>query len=331
VTVTYDTTLLNYDTKTQRLALQHTKTGRRSTVIAELVIGADGINSQVRQALDRADGISSVIEELSWGYKNIFIRARGGQPLPLRDDAFHCWPRKLTGMVGMANRGFFTCTLILPLHGENSFDSLHTKPALKTYFAGYYPELSPYIESFAAGFVEQRPTVFRTLRCPRWYYQGQCVLIGDAAHAMTIFMGQGINAAFDDCATLAQLLKDNPADYEAAFRRFQQIRKVNTDTMSDISLQRLVELKDKYGSQLFLAKTQLEMLLERRLPKLWLSQYTLIVHTLLPYAQGLKRYNRQRFIARLLGLDVATLLLGTYFSFRKALRAVRTNTPVDAC
>lgn len=315
--VTFDVEVIDIDLKKRELVLKDKNSARRMRKKSDLIIGADGINSQVRLALESAGETTAWIDEMSWGYKNILLKESGSQTLPFRNDAFHCWPAQKSSMVGMMNREFFTSTLILPLRGEDSFESLNTKKALSEFFRIYYPDFSKYVNEFADDFTRAKPTVFRTLHTSKWYYKDFVILIGDAAHAMTIFYGQGVNSAFDDCVTLAKLIKKHPTDFETAFRHFQAVRRRNTEVIAALCLDRLDALKSKYSSPYFLAKTRLEMKLEKLLPNLWLSEYTLMVHTALPYADGLKRYQKQRRIARLLGMDIATLLYGSYLSLQE--------------
>jgi len=322
IRVTFDCEAADVDLEKCELTLNYKKTGQQVHKKTATIIGADGINSRVRQALEEAGQTVAKIDELKWGYKNILIKKNGEQALPFRNDAFHCWPCKKSSMVGMANREFFTCTLILPLSGEGGFEGLRTKNALLQYLRTNCPELCPYIDSFADDFIARQPTIFRTLHTSRWHYRDRVALIGDAAHAMTIFYGQGVNAAFDDCVLLARLIKAHSPDIEKAFAQFQSIRQEDTEAIANLCLQRLVALKDKYSSPFFLAKTNIEMALEKLLPDIWLSEYTLIVHTQLPYADGLKRYNLQRNIAHLFGMDIAVFIYGSSLLARNGIKTL---------
>lgn len=325
IKVTFDCEAVGIDLEKRELLLRYKQTGQQVRKKAPTIIGADGINSRVRRVLEGAGQTAARIDELQWGYKNILIKKIGNQALPFRNDAFHCWPCKKSSMVGMANRGFFTCTLILPLDGEASFESLKTKSSLLRYFSKNYPDLCPYVDRFADDFIARQPTIFRTLHTSKWHYRDQIVLIGDAAHAMTIFYGQGVNAAFDDCVILARLIKAHSPDLEKAFAQFQATRQKDTEAIANLCLQRLVALKDKYSSPFFLAKTNIEMALEKLLPDFWLSEYTLIVHTQLPYSEGLKRYKRQRTIAHFFGMDIATFVYGLFLLAKKEFRIAVTG------
>lgn len=320
IATTFNYELLDVDLEHHSLKFTDTKTGEIIRKKASMLVGADGINSKVRQAMVDASVTNAHIDALPWGYKNILIKASDDAPVPFRNDAFHCWPCKQSSMVGMTNRGFFTCTLILPLYGPNSFETLNNVAALKRYFTDNYPDLLPYLDSFASTFMHSQPTTFRTLHTSKWFYQDYSVLIGDAAHAMTIFYGQGVNAAFDDCVTLARCIANHPTDMEAAFSKFQTLRKRNTEVIANLCLDRLAALKDRYSSPFFLARTHLEMKLEKLFPNRWMSEYTLMVHTDLPYADGLKRYEHQQQIARLLGLDLAVFTYGLYLLLKQKMQ-----------
>jgi kynurenine 3-monooxygenase len=307
VHVFFNEKLTYFNLKQKELHFENIVTGEKTVKNAAMIIGADGIHSVVRKTMEKEKITKTEIDKRTWGYKNIYIPEDQGKGLAFDKHAFHLWSRKNTAIFGMVNKGFFTCTLVLPLSGENSFESLSCKESVLLYFKKNFPDLSPYMEEHADEFVANQPTTFTTLYTSQWSYKDSVVLIGDAAHAMTIFLGQGINSAFDDCLHLAECLKQFPP--QKAFVQFQNLRKANTDTIAEICILRFTELKDKFEDQHFLAKKMVEERLEALFPKRWWSLYNLLVHTDLPYAKALQKYNRQLLIARLLGYDVVAGIL----------------------
>ncbi len=318
ITVFFNEKVTAVDSKRKLLYLENAVTLKKTTKKVHMIIGADGINSAVREFLEKTKNTQSRLEQLSWGYKNIYIT---DNQLEFAPNAFHLWSRKNAAIFGMMNKGSFTCTLTLPLSGKNSFQSLNTINKVKRFFSIHFPDLIAFLPSFAEAFVKTKPTVFKTLYTSHWFYKDFIVLIGDAAHAMTIFYGQGINAAFDDCRFLSLCLRKN-IDYNKAFYEFQTLRKKNTDVIADLCVKRFFDLRDKYESPFYIARGQIDSALESLLPGKWQTLYTLIVHTKLPYFEGLKYYQKQKLIGRILGLDILVLLLGIYSLVKKQILAI---------
>ncbi|OGG59811.1 hypothetical protein A2765_04460 [Candidatus Kaiserbacteria bacterium RIFCSPHIGHO2_01_FULL_56_24] len=305
IRVQYDERCVEVDFENRTIFLEHRETGERRQHAVCLLIGADGIHSTLRKEMERAGLTDARLDVLDWGYKNIYIPAPKDGPLPFRGDAFHLWSKKSAAVFGIPNRaGFFTATITLPLTGPGSFESLTTRESLVAFFRDLCPDLAPYIAAYAGDFLEQPTTPFTSLYTSKWYYRDFCLLIGDSAHAMTIFYGQGINAAFEDCRIFAECLDCYYPDMETVFQMFQERRRPHTDVLAGACLRRFVELRDKYESSFFVARSSVEIALEKHFPNSFHSLYTLVVHTTMSYGSAYQRYTKERRLARLLGMDV---------------------------
>ena len=163
----------------------------------------------------------------------------------------------------------------------------------------------PLIGPFLGEYLKAPPAMFPTTKVSPWHYRGQVLLIGDACHTVTPFYGQGMNAAFEDCAVLDECLSRNGENLEATFEQFQDLRKRHTDVLADLSIKNFLELRDKVRSPVLLARKKMDSVLHKLFQDSWMPLYTLISHTTIPYADALDRYERQCRRGRLLGLDIA--------------------------
>jgi kynurenine 3-monooxygenase len=309
----YQCLYLELDKETATVRLRHNLTGEENSVTADFVVGADGAFSAVQRALrQQTDYFTYRQEILEWGYKEIQMgrRTDGSVPLP-NIEALHLWGRDNGLVVGHPNDdGTLTATLFLPNEGSSdSFAALQTPPAVQSFFEGEYPELLTLIPDLVDQYFQHPTGQLVTNTIAPWYYRDKIVLVGDACHAVYPFYGQGMNAAFEDCLVLDECIERHPGDWQAAFKQFQTIRKVNTDTLAQLSRRNFIELRDKVRSPFFLWRKRLDIALNRLLPKLWLPLPTMIIHTTIPYAAAVKRAKYQDYVLYGLVGSVGILLL----------------------
>jgi len=308
ITTHYNERCLEIDVEKREIELEHTTTKARSRLRVEFLVGADGIHSAVRKAMEQEGHVTSKLETMDWGYKNMYIKGPQDGVVPFQRNAFHLWSKKHAAVFGIPNRGnFFTCTITLPLTGPDSFESIQDKPSFEKFFSEYFPDLYPHLVPCVEDFLSQPATPFTSLYTSKWYYRDFCTLLGDAAHAVTIFYGQGINAAFEDCRIFAECLDLYYPDLETVFQMFETRRKPDTDVLADVCKARFIDLKDRYESPWFVSRSNVEMLLENYFPTKFHSLYTLIVHTTMSYAGAYKRYRKERHFVRSLGMDALVL------------------------
>ncbi len=190
-------------------------------VPAELIVGADGAYSAVRGQLQKQERFNYRQDYLGHGYKELTIPAGPGGSYRLEKHALHIWPRGDFMMIALPNQdGSFTCTLFWPFEGPNSFAALQTEDAIQAYFQEQFPDVVPLIPTLARDFLDNPTSPLVTIRCQPWHWGERVVLLGDACHAVVPFLGQGMNAAFEDCTVLAECLARH-TDRRAAFSAYE--------------------------------------------------------------------------------------------------------------
>jgi kynurenine 3-monooxygenase len=267
-------------------------------VPCETVIGADGAFSAIRARLQRQERFNFSQDYLAHGYKELAIPPGPNGAFRMEKHALHIWPRQRFMLIALPNQdGSFTCTLFFPYEGEPSFASLQTARDVVSFFEQQFPDAVPLMPSLAEDFFSNPTGPLVTIRCSPWHHDGKVVLLGDACHAVVPFLGQGMNAAFEDCSTLARCLAEEP-DHELAFRAYENARKEHTDTLADLAVYNYVEMRDHTGSRLFLLRKKWEILLHKLFGSWYVPLYTLVSFTRTPYANALRRARKQDRIVR---------------------------------
>lgn len=275
--------------------------GRRAP--AEVVVGADGAFSAVRQAMQRRERFDYSQEYLGHGYKELSIAPGPGSGFRMEPHALHIWPRGGFMLIALPNSdGSFTCTLFAAYEGPNSFASLTDDRDVLAFFERQFPDAVPLLPDLAAQFRHNPVGSLVTIRCSPWHLGGRAVLVGDAAHAVVPFLGQGMNAAFEDCSVLMGCLKRHDGGLEHAFAEYHDLRKRDLDTLAALCVDNFLEMRDRVGSRWFVLKKRLALLLHSLLPG-FRPLYTMVEFTRIPYAEAVRRARRQGRI--LLGAAVA--------------------------
>jgi kynurenine 3-monooxygenase len=295
-TVHFDQGLASADLERGTLTLRAAD-GSERTVDAPVVIGADGAGSALRAAMHQHSPLGERIEELGHGYKELEIPPRkdANGPFAIERNALHIWPRGHYMCIALPNReGSFTVTLFLPNDGEHpSFRTIAGAGAAEAFFRTEFPDALDLMPDFAADWSAHPVGSLATLYLDRWHIGGRALLIGDAAHAMVPFHGQGMNCGFEDAAELARLFDATPDDPAAVFAAFEAIRKPNADAIARMALENYVEMRDKVADPHFLRMRELGGLLAERSPTHYLPRYRMVTFTHLPYAYALERGRAQ--------------------------------------
>jgi kynurenine 3-monooxygenase len=279
-------------------------------VAAEIVIAADGAYSAVRSHLQRRERFNYQQDYLSHGYKELTIPAGPAGSFRLDKNALHIWPRGDLMMIALPNAdGSFTCTLFWPFDGPNSFAALTDEKAVVAYFREQFPDAVPLLPALAEEFLHNPTGSLVTIRCQPWHVADRVVLLGDACHAVVPFLGQGMNAAFEDCSVLNHCLAEQGSDLCRAFDVYEALRKGNLDTLADLCVENFYEMRDRVGSRWFLLRKKLAIVLHKLFPRWYLPLYTMVEFTRIPYASALRRARRQdRVVAAVVsGLVVVTV------------------------
>jgi kynurenine 3-monooxygenase len=263
---------------------------------ASVVLGTDGAGSAVRGHLLAHDLLAERLDFLSHGYKELTIPATPTGEFAMDPHALHIWPRGEAMMIALPNPDrSFTCTLFWPNAGTNSFASLSSPAAIQRHFATHYPDV-PLLAPDLVGDYQHNPVgMLGTVRCAPWHAYGRVGLLGDAAHAIVPFYGQGANCAFEDVVELDRCLDEVGDEWTRALPLFEARRRDNAEAIATMALDNFVEMRDKVASPVYQARRKVEHTLERALPGRYVSRYELVSFTTTPYAQVMRRVRRQRW------------------------------------
>ncbi len=276
--------------------------GPRSAVevAADFIVGADGAYSAVRGQLQNQERFNYRQDYLSHGYKELTIPAGAGGGFRLDKHALHIWPRGSFMMIALPNQdGSFTCTLFWPFEGPNSFAVLNNAEAIRAFFQRQFPDVVPLIPTLPEDFLHNPTGALVTIRCQPWHWGERVVLIGDACHAVVPFLGQGMNAAFEDCTVLCACLARH-ANRQNALASYEALRKEHLDTLADLCIENFLEMRDRVGSRLFVFRKKVAILLHRLFPRWYVPLYVLIEFTRIPYADAVRRARRQDWVVRVI-------------------------------
>src|SRR5882724_111789 len=289
---------------TEAVACLEIETGQ-VTARGDAIIGVDGAFSAVRQSMQRQlKGFDYDESYLAYCYKELTIPPAPNGSWRMEKEALHIWPRKSFMMIALPNPdGSFTCTLFWEFEGPRSFATTKTDDDVRRFFEEEFPDAVPLMPNLIDDFKNNPTGSLVTIRSAPWFYKDKVALVGDAAHAVVPFYGQGMNAAFEDCVVLNECLQDfAPAtagpssggqDRQRAFAEYFQRRKVNADALADLALENFIEMRDKTASRAFRAKKKLDHFLEAALPGTYLPLYTMVTFTRIPYAEAARRARLQ--------------------------------------
>ena len=258
------------------------------------LVGADGAGSVLRQQINAVSPLGERLEWLDHGYKELEIPPRVDGGFSIEPHALHIWPRGRYMCIALPNdERTFTVTLFLPNAGDPSFATIETGEQAVAFFARDFADALPLIPDLAHDY-ESHPTgTLATLYLDRWSLDGKAVLIGDAAHAMVPFHGQGMNCAFEDCVALADRL-DADADLATAFTTFEAIRRPNALAIQQMALENYLEMRERVDDADFLLQRALERALAERHPDRFVPRYAMVTFRRVPYATALERGRIQR-------------------------------------
>ena len=291
--------------------------GRREEATADLVIGADGAFSAVRSAMQRTPRFDFSQSYLPAGYKEMTIPPAVDDSGPhgrfrLEPEALHVWPHGGSMMIALPNvDGSFTCTLFWPFKGEHSFATLDdaTDEEVVRFFERHYGDAVPHMPTLVEDWRANPTSALVTMRCRPWH-RGRCVLLGDAAHAIVPFYGQGANASFEDVESLVDALASNPDDLDAAITAYESGRIDNGNAIADLALDQFVDMRDRSGSRWQRFKKKGSQVLGAFVPG-WIPLYDMVSFTRIPYAEALARSRRQATAAWIVAVLLGLLLLAT--------------------
>ena len=270
-----------------------------STLNFELLFGADGSYSATRLTHQlQHDRFQYQQFYIDYGYKELHIPAGNNGEFLLEKNALHIWPRGKYMMIALPNTdGSFTCTLFFPFEGEPSFKTLDTKEKVRAFFNDTFADAAKLMPGLADLFFSNPTSSLVTVKCFPWIRDDKFALIGDAAHAIVPFFGQGMNAGFEDCSVLNGLIEKHSENWTAILHEFQQLRKPDADAIADLALTNFVEMRDKVADKKFLLQKKIEAAFSTKHPDKWIPAYSMVTFSpQIRYSDALKKGNRQQAI-----------------------------------
>jgi kynurenine 3-monooxygenase len=266
------------------------RNNRRLTVAMEPMLATDGAGSLMRREMSAQNLIRACEADLEHGYKELSIPAGPSGSYSLAADALHIWPRGGYMMIALPNEdGSFTATLFLPKHGAVSFESLDRQELIGKFLAEEFPDVQALMPNGAEEFAAHPLGFLGTVSAKPWRFQDRAALIGDSAHAMVPFHGQGMNCCFEDCIEFDACVGRN-ADWGSAFMEFEHSRKANTDAIAAMALENYLEMRERVVDVRFRLQQALALELERRFPRRFIPRYSMVMfHHEIPYHVALER------------------------------------------
>jgi kynurenine 3-monooxygenase len=283
------------------IVFEHSVTGNKQRVKGDIIFGSDGafaasrLQHQLQQ--DRFEYQQTYID---YGYKELTIPAGEGEQFRMEKNALHIWPRGNYMLIALPNPGgSFTCTLFFPFDGNPSFASIDTKEKLHDFFATSFADAFAMMPSLAAEFFANPTGSLVTVKCYPWVRNSKFALIGDAAHAIVPFFGQGMNCGFEDCSVLNSLIGKYNGDWSSVFSEYQQLRKPDADAIAELAVNNFVEMRDKVGDPKFLLQKKIEAQFSAKYPDKWIPAYAQVTFSpQIRYSDALRNGARQEAIMK---------------------------------
>jgi len=260
------------------------------------VFGADGAGSVVRQYIDSNSDKPSKSEPLGHAYKELSISANAAGEFKLEPNALHIWPRGQFMLIGLPNTDrSFTCTLFMPNEGDVSFKSLKTEADVVDFFNTHFSDALPLLENFPQSYFENPTGRLATVYADNWYYKN-FYLIGDAAHAVVPFFGQGMNASFEDCTVLMDCVDSGDDNWLDIFSSYNKMRKSDADAIAQMAIENYIEMRDSVAQSDYKAKREIANSLSIEFPDRFIPRYNMVSFTSIPYSEVYKRGKIQQEI-----------------------------------
>lgn len=298
VTIQFNERCTGLDLETNVIRFENSVTKKSTTVTSDLTFGADGAFSaarlQMQLGTDRFQYSQYYIDH---GYKELVIPPAKDGGFRMEKNALHIWPRGGYMMIALPNLdGSFTVTLFFPFEGKESFAAIRTEKECIDFFTRVFPDAVELMPTLAEDFFHNPTSGLVTVKCFPWTYKDKVALIGDAAHAITPFFGQGMICGFEDCTVLNALIGEHNGDWKKILPAYQVARKPNGDAIADLALMNFVEMRDLVGSPKFLLQKKIESLIHTKYPEKWLPLYSQVAFSSIPYSVALANGKNQQAI-----------------------------------
>ena len=290
-------TLINR--KDLAITFEDNVTKETSNSSADLLFGADGAFASSRLSIQlQSDRFEYNQHYIDCGYKELIIPAGKNGEFLLDKNALHIWPRGSFMMIALPNPdGNFTCTLFLPFEGEKSFFNLKTDKQVEEFFKSEFSDAFTLMPTLISDFKTNATASLVTVKCFPWVFDNKIGLIGDAAHAIVPFYGQGMNCGFEDCVVLNELIEKHNDDWDIIFPEYEQLRKPDGDAIADLAIANFVEMRDKTADPKFILQKKIEAKFSQHYPDKWIPLYSMVTYSPhIRYSTALKEGQKQQKI-----------------------------------
>jgi kynurenine 3-monooxygenase len=299
VKIHFDERCAHIDRAQLKASFEHNQTKKLTEQKADLLFGADGAFAASRLNMQlQSDRFEYNQHYIDAAYKELIIPPGKDGEFLLEKNALHIWPRKSFMMIALPNPdGNFTCTLFMPYEGEKSFANLKTKEQVKAFFDAEFPDAVPLMPTLLDDFQNNPVSSLITVKCFPWTFDERIALIGDAAHAIVPFYGQGMNCGFEDCVVLNELIEKHKEDWPAILREYELLRKPDGDAIADLAIANFTEMRDKTADPKFLLQKKIEAKFATKYPSKWIPLYTMVTYSPhIRYSTALREGERQQAI-----------------------------------
>ena len=287
----YRCSAVDFDSNTTHF--EHVCNGEKISTQSDVIFGADGAFSEVRYEMQRTNNFNLSQQYEAFGYKELHIAETEDGKHRMEKNALHIWPRGSFMMIALPNTdGSFTVTLFAPFKGENGFDNLRTDADVIAFFKKNFPDALALMPDLAKVFFTNPTSSLCTIKCFPWKYKSAC-LIGDAAHAIVPFYGQGMICGFEDVRELDEILDATSESWDEALDKFQYQRKPNGDAIADLALYNYIEMRDLSGREDFQLRLKIERKIADRFSDKFMTHYSMVTFSELSYSEAKNRGERQ--------------------------------------
>lgn len=281
VKIHFDQRCAHIDRGHLKAAFEDNTTKKITETQSDLLFGADGAFSASRLNIQlQSDRFEYNQHYIDCGYKELIIPPGENGKFLMEKNALHIWPRGSFMMIALPNPdGNFTCTLFLPFEGEKSFANLKTPEAVKAFFDTEFPDTIALMPTLIEDFMHNPVSSLVTVKCFPWTFDNKIALIGDAAHAIVPFYGQGMNCGFEDCVVLNELIDKHHEDWDAILPEYQSLRKPDGDAIADLAVANFIEMRDKTADPKFLLQKKIEAKFSQKYPEKWIPLYSMVTYS----------------------------------------------------
>ncbi len=285
---------LGMNFETNEVYFHNEEKDRNWTLEAGVVIATDGATSPVRMEMLKTPRFNFSQEYENYGYKELTIPPGPDGKFLMEKNALHIWPRGSYMLIALPNLdGSYTVTLFLAydeaLGGKNSFEYLNSDERIREFFERNFPDAAELMPDLIEDFNANPTGSLITVKCYPWSIDGKVTMLGDSCHAIVPFFGQGMNAAFEDCVYLNEMIGLHEGSWDKIFDEYQKIRKPNTDAIADLAQENFIEMRDLVDDERFLLKKKIEKELYKKHPDRFIPKYSMVTFMRIPYATALER------------------------------------------